>query len=252
MSDNNANEGKQKQDDCNVGSVTEAHDAISSASTAERDGVTPIGSANTPSDAPYLYAGMNDDAFHTTLVGFVEQAMQQTSDLGLTLYCRILPGLQDAQRRFDEHTDDPEYRLDGCAGIEQYISKLGLKPATVRKWRQREKERMFLQSLKLLPGMRKKCKQCGQEQGHTAACPKNAAEPLRHPRPRRKRRYSPSSAFAWPKLWSVLRCSRSPSESRRSSAWRKRSARQRRAAPTSMSSSKSRPLPNRHRLRAAR
>jgi hypothetical protein len=131
---------------------------------------------------PYLYAGLNDDAFHTTLVGFVKQARQQASDLGLTLYCRILPGLQDAQRRFAEHSDDSEYRLDGCAGIEEYIRKLDLKPATVRKWRQREKERMFLQSLKLLPGMRKKCRHCGQEQGHTRACPRNAAGPLPHPK----------------------------------------------------------------------
>ena len=164
---------------------TAAEEAVTTASLvppSERDSVTLTNSVDRPPEAPYVYAGLNDEVFHTTLARFVEQARQQTSDLGLTLYCRILPGLQDAQRRFEEHSDDPGYRLDGCAGIEEYIVKLGLKPATVRKWRQREKERMFLQAVKLLPGMRKKCKYCGQEQGHTAACPKDAAGPLPHPK----------------------------------------------------------------------
>jgi hypothetical protein len=164
---------------------TAAEETVTTASLvrpSERDSVTLTNSVDRPPEAPYVYAGLNDDAFHTTFVGFVEQARQQTADLGLTLYCRILPGFQDAQRRFEEHSDDPNYRLDGCAGIEAYIVKQGFKPATLRKWRQREKERMFLQALKLLPGMRKKCKYCGQEHGHTAACPKNAARPLPHPK----------------------------------------------------------------------
>jgi alkylated DNA repair dioxygenase AlkB len=150
-------------------------------SASERDSVTLTNPASTPPDEPYVYAGLNDDAFNTTLMGFVEQARRQTADVGLTLYCRILPGLQDAQRRFEEHKGDPNYRLNGCAGIEEYIRKAGLNPATIRKWRQREKERMFLQSLNLLPGMKKKCKRCGQEEGHTATCPKNAIGTLRNP-----------------------------------------------------------------------
>jgi hypothetical protein len=122
---------------------------------------------------PYVYTGLDDHAFHETLSGFVDKARGQVEEVGLTLYCCILPGLQDATRRFEEHSNDPEYRLDGCRGIEEYIKKIGLNPATVRKWRQRQKERMFLQALTLLPGQQRKCKHCGQEQGHDSACPSN-------------------------------------------------------------------------------
>jgi hypothetical protein len=69
-------------------------------------------------DAPYIYADLDDKTFHSTLSHFVKQAQGQYADSGLTLYYRVLPGLQDAQRRFIEHEGDPQYRLDGCSGIE--------------------------------------------------------------------------------------------------------------------------------------
>jgi hypothetical protein len=118
---------------------------------------------------PYQYAGLDDKTFTKTLVGFVEQGKKQAEELGSTLYYKILPGLQDARRRFDEHKREPQYRLNGCPGIEAFTRKLGLKPATVRKWRQREKERLFNAEVKLLLGK--------EEKRHTS----KAARPL--PRP---------------------------------------------------------------------
>jgi hypothetical protein len=52
----------------------------------------------------------------------------------------------------------------------EYIEDLGLKPARVRKWRQRDKERQFMRELKLLSGI-KICKDCGQEKSHAPSCP---------------------------------------------------------------------------------
>jgi hypothetical protein len=121
-------------------------------------------------DAPYVYGGLDDKTFHSTLSHFVKQAQGQYADFGLTLYYRVLPGLQDAQRRFREHEHDPEYRLEGCSGVEEYVKKLGLKPARVRKWKQRDKERQFMRKLKLLSGI-EICPDCGQEKGHARSCP---------------------------------------------------------------------------------
>src|SRR5664280_3523582 len=105
---------------------------------------------------PYQYAGLDDKTFTKTLAKFVEQGKKQAEELGSTLYYKILPGLQDARRRFAEHKGDTQYRLNGCTGIEQFTRKLGLKPATVRKWRQREKERLFNAEVKLLLGKEEK------------------------------------------------------------------------------------------------
>ena len=115
-----------------------------------RDTVTP---APLATDAPYVYGDLDDKTFHSTLSDFVKQAQGECAALGLTLFYRVLPGLKDAQRRFTDHQDDPQYRLDGCTGIEDYIKKLGLNPARVRKWRQRDKERQFMRELKLLAGI---------------------------------------------------------------------------------------------------
>jgi hypothetical protein len=116
---------------------------------AERDSVTLTPLA---ADAPYIYDSLDDQTFHSTLSDFVQQAQGQYAEFGLTLYYRILPGLDDAQRRFLKRKGNPDYRLDGCAGIEQYVKKLGLTPARVRKWRQRDKERQFTRMMALHRG----------------------------------------------------------------------------------------------------
>lgn len=153
-------------------------------SPPERDTVTLVDSAVAPAlppDVPYSYTELDDRTFTETLSAFVDQGRKQAEDFGLTLYYRILPGLKDAQRRFDEHANDPSYRLDGCAGIEQYIRNLGLKPATVRKWRQRASERMFMEAMKSFPGIKPKCKQCGQEEGHSQSCQRKTIRLLPQP-----------------------------------------------------------------------
>jgi hypothetical protein len=134
----------------------------------ERDSVT---LAPVALDAPYIYKSVDDETFHRTLSGFVQQAQGQYAEFGLTLYYRILPGLHDAQRRFLEHKGNPDYRLDGCAGVEQYVRKLGLTPARVRKWRQRDKERQFTREIKLLSGGSTTCPECGRGKGHAQSCP---------------------------------------------------------------------------------
>jgi uncharacterized coiled-coil protein SlyX len=133
----------------------------------ERDTVTLIPLA---ADVPYVFAGLDDQTFHTTLSGFVQEAQGQYAVYGLTLYYRILPGVQDAHRRFSEHEGDTNYSLDGCKGIEEYIKKLGLKPATIRKWRQRDKERQFAREIKLLAGGPETCAECGRGKGHAPCC----------------------------------------------------------------------------------
>jgi uncharacterized small protein (DUF1192 family) len=121
-------------------------------------------------DAPYVYVGLDDQTFHITLSGFVQQVQGQYAECGLTLYYRILPGLEDAERRFRDNDGDPTYTLEGCKGIEEYIKELGLKPATIRKWRQRDKERRFMREVKLLTGESAPCGECGKEKGHKPTC----------------------------------------------------------------------------------
>lgn len=135
---------------------------------AQRDTVT---LAPLAADAPYIYDSLDDQTFHRTLSDFVQQAQAQYAEFGLTLYYRILPSLHDAQRRFAEHRDEPDYRLDGCAGIEQYVKKLGLTPARVRKWRQRDKERQFTREIKLLAGGSTTCPERGRGKGHAPSGP---------------------------------------------------------------------------------
>jgi hypothetical protein len=104
-------------------------------------------------EQPYAFSHLTDSAFHKELTSFVGIAKAQYDDLGLTLYYRILPGLHDAQRRFAEHKGDPAYRLNSCEGLEAYIKSLGLNPASVRKWRQRDKERKAMHAIKSLAGL---------------------------------------------------------------------------------------------------
>jgi hypothetical protein len=134
----------------------------------DRDTVTLITS---DSNAPYVYAGLDDPTFHATLSCFVQEAQRHYAKFGLTLYYRILPGLQDAQRRFADHKENPDYRLDGCTGIEEYVKRLGLDPARIRKWRQRDKERQFTREMKLLVAAGEPCKHCGRTKSHAPTCP---------------------------------------------------------------------------------
>jgi hypothetical protein len=140
----------------------------------ERDTVTLVPPGP---EAPYVYINLDDQTFHTTLSVFVQQAQAQYAEFGLTLYYRVLPGLQDAERRFKEHEGNPTYSLDGCKGIEEYIKKLSLKPATVRKWRQRDKERQFMREVKLLAGRPESCPECGQGKKHARSCSHYVAPP---------------------------------------------------------------------------
>jgi hypothetical protein len=75
-----------------------------------------------------------------------------------------------------KHKGNPDYRLDGCAGIGQYVKKLGLTPARVRKWRQRDKERQFTREIKLLAGGSTTCPECGRGKGHAPSCQRYDSE----------------------------------------------------------------------------
>ncbi len=128
-----------------------------------------------PRDGVYDFSGLDDRSFHNTLVGFVAEAHQQYAELGLNLYYKILPGIEDARRRFVEYRGDPKYELNGCKGFQEYVKALGVKPATLRKWRERAKERETISRLEEM--FRRPCKHCGRMKGHEPACPRYPALP---------------------------------------------------------------------------
>jgi hypothetical protein len=106
---------------------------------AERDSVTVPGAID--------YASMDTVTFHAAAVAAVDELRGLSDQCGLVIYTKILPALTDAKRRFDAGEE-----VNGCNGIEQYIESFGIKPATVRKWKQRAAERELSKQVRLLTG----------------------------------------------------------------------------------------------------
>ena len=106
---------------------------------AERDSVTVPGAIDSSS--------MDTVTFHAAAVAAVDELRGLSDQCGLVIYTKILPALTDAKRRFDAGEE-----VNGCNGIEQYIESFGIKPATVRKWKQRAAERELSKQVRLLTG----------------------------------------------------------------------------------------------------
>jgi hypothetical protein len=80
---------------------------------------------------------MDDQSYHSAMVQVRNEFHAHVSICGLVLANKVLPGIDDAARRFREHKADKGYQLNGHKNLTAYINSLGYKPATVRKWRQR-------------------------------------------------------------------------------------------------------------------
>lgn len=119
----------------------EQEDAMASSALvpADRDSVTVAGAID--------YASMDTVTFHAAAVSAVDELRCLSDQCGLVIYTKIVPALSDAKRRFDAGE-----KVNGCNGIEEYIESFGLKPATVRKWRQRAAERDLSKQVRLLTG----------------------------------------------------------------------------------------------------
>lgn len=98
------------------------------------------------------FKSMDDCRFNAAMVDARNEFHQHVFASGLVLANKVLPGIDDAARRFQQHKDDKEYRLDGQDCLTGYIHSLGYKPATIRKWRQRLKDRELIEKVKLLTG----------------------------------------------------------------------------------------------------
>lgn len=119
----------------------EQADAMASSALvpADRDSVTVAGAID--------YTSMDTVTFHAATVAAVDELHGLSDQCGLVIYTQILPALTDAKRRFDAGEE-----VNGCHGIEEYIVSLDIKPATVRKWRQRTAERDLSKEVRLLTG----------------------------------------------------------------------------------------------------
>jgi hypothetical protein len=106
---------------------------------ADRDSVTVPGAVD--------YASMDTVTFHAAAVAAVDELHGLSDQCGLVVYTKILPALTNAKRLFDAGEE-----VNGCHGIEEYVISLGLKPARVRKWKQRAAERDLLKQVKVLTG----------------------------------------------------------------------------------------------------
>jgi hypothetical protein len=93
------------------------------------------------------YASMSTKEFHETLCSRVDEMQKGFMQTGLTLYQQILPGLEDARRRFAAGE-----KINGHKGIEAYIESLGLTPEQVRQWRHRALEKELIKKTGLLTG----------------------------------------------------------------------------------------------------
>jgi|SRR5579863_1618215 hypothetical protein len=116
-------------------------DALASSALvpADRDSVTVAGAID--------YASMDTVTFHAAAVAAVDELRGLSDQCGLVIYTKILPALTDAKRRFEAGEE-----VNGWNGIEEYIESFGLKPATVRKWKQRAAERDLSKQVRLLTG----------------------------------------------------------------------------------------------------
>jgi hypothetical protein len=93
---------------------------------------------------------IDDQTYHSTMQAAVTTAGSHAILMGMTLAKVVMPGIEEAARRFSAHKGDESYRLNGQRNPTEYIASLGLKAATIRKWRQRLKEQE--QKIKALTG----------------------------------------------------------------------------------------------------
>lgn len=111
----------------------------------ERDTVTLDllnGSETNISDETPNFSAMTETQFHLTMVNATDKANERARQQGLAIYRIILPGLEFAKAQFAEGKT-----VNGCTGIEAYTTSLGLRPATIRKWRQRDAESDLLKKI---------------------------------------------------------------------------------------------------------
>jgi transposase-like protein len=80
---------------------------------------------------------MDDQEYNAAMVEARNEFRAYRAAYGLVAARKLLPGIDDARRRFREHKADKGYRLNGQDSVTAYIRWLGYEPATVRKWRQR-------------------------------------------------------------------------------------------------------------------
>jgi hypothetical protein len=96
------------------------------------------------------FASMDDQTYNAAMLEARNEFHAYGVVSGLVLAKKVLPGIDDAARRFQEHKADKDYRLNGQDNLTTYIYWLGYKPATVRKWRQRLREQELIQKIKVL------------------------------------------------------------------------------------------------------
>ena len=96
------------------------------------------------------FESMDDQTYNAAMVEARNEFYGYGVVSGLVLAKKVLPGIDDAARRFQEHKADKDYRLNGQDNLTTFIHSLGYKPATVRKWRQRLREQELIQKIKLL------------------------------------------------------------------------------------------------------
>jgi len=132
---------------------------MSTAPKAKRDSVTLIPTVTISQDdgnetsitvETPEFGKMQPQEFHQTMCQVLQNAKEENLRCGLALYNIFLPGLEFAEQVFAQGKT-----INGCKGKEEYIESLGLKPATVRKWKQRAQElaaRLAAGRQPLLPG----------------------------------------------------------------------------------------------------
>lgn len=129
----------------NANQASVAHVTETSTNIQERDIVTLDllnGSETTISVETPNFSAMTETQFHLTMVNATDKANERSAQQGLAIYRIILPGLEFAKAQFAEGKT-----VNGCTGIEAYITSLGLQPATIRKWRQRDAESDLLKKI---------------------------------------------------------------------------------------------------------
>jgi hypothetical protein len=98
------------------------------------------------------FAGVDDQTYNTAMVEARNEFQVHGVKAGLVLAKKVLPGIDDAARRFQEHKVDKDYRLNGQDNLTAYVHSLGYKPATLREWKQRlrDQELKLVQKIKVL------------------------------------------------------------------------------------------------------
>jgi hypothetical protein len=94
------------------------------------------------------YASMTTDNFHESLIGSIDQMQENNMQAGLILATKVLPGLDDAKRRFNAGET-----IDAYNKIEAYTKSLGFTPEQVRQWRSRLKKKELAKLIEHNPGL---------------------------------------------------------------------------------------------------